>query len=148
MWHIHVINNEKKRHTWHFFNKKVTCKLNTMTSNFSQNRIEKIPRSDGLNLFYKISAVSLLSSMSRFPSINLVSSLTQINKVLKSFEDMLTNNLNQPIFAGPVHLTETGLLKKKHYNYGAYLAALSSFPILHRFNKNYIFDPYLQKRLR
>ncbi|KON26374.1 hypothetical protein AC481_07335 [miscellaneous Crenarchaeota group archaeon SMTZ-80] len=116
-----------------------------MSSYLSQNRIERIPHSDGLNLFYKISAVSLLSSMSRFPSINLVSSLTQINKVLKSFEYMLTNNLNQPIFAGPVHLSKSGLLKKKHYNYGAYLAALSSFPILHRFNKNYVFEAIFAK---
>lgn len=116
-----------------------------MAGELSQNGKERIPRSDGLNLFYKISAVSLLSSMSRFPSINLASSLTQINKVLRTFEQMLTNNLNQPTHAEPVDLTKSGLLKKKHYNYGAYLAALSSFPILHRFNENFIFEAIFAK---
>ncbi len=116
-----------------------------MSSPASQNRKEKIPSSDGLNLFYKISAASLLSSMSRYPSINLISSLTQISKVLKYFERMLANSLNKPIFADPVHLTEWGLLKKKHYNYGAYLAALSSYPILYRFKEKYVFEAIFAK---
>ncbi len=109
------------------------------------NNDEKVRSSEGINTLYKLSGMSLLLGMSRFRSISFVKVANQIRNVLKSFEIMLERRLNNPACAGYYYLKRSGLLKAKHYYYGAYLATLSSYPILYKTDEKTILDAIFAK---
>ena len=101
--------------------------------------------SEGTNFLYKISAACLMLSMNKHKSFNFYAALQQTKNVLKSFKGMLENRLSGPAYVDYASLKSSGLLKDKHYYYGAYLAALSSYPILYEINKKTIFNAILAK---
>ncbi|MCW4032205.1 MAG: hypothetical protein NWF08_02300 [Candidatus Bathyarchaeota archaeon] len=109
------------------------------------SRKEDDHKSEGTNLLYKIAAISLMMSMDKYKSFNFYSALRQTKNVLDYFKKMLEHKLNTPIFADYDSLKKTVLLKDKHYYYGGYLAALSSYPILYKINDKIIFDAMLAK---
>jgi len=109
------------------------------------SRKEDNHKSEGTNLLYKIAAISLMMSMNKYRSFNFYAALRQTKNVLDYFKKMLENKLNSPIFADYDSLKKTVLLKDKHYYYGGYLAALSSYPILFKINDKIIFDAILAK---
>jgi len=84
-------------------------------------------------------------SMNKYRSFNFYTALRQTKNVLDYFKKMLENRLNGPIFADYGSLKETVLLKDKHFYYGGYLAALSSYPILYKIDDKMIFDAMLAK---
>ena len=86
-----------------------------------------------------------MMSMDKYESFNFYAALRQTKNVLDYFKKMLENKLNSPIFADYDSLKKTVLLKDKHYYYGGYLAALSSYPILYKINDKMIFDAMLAK---
>jgi hypothetical protein len=99
----------------------------------------KFKNEEGTNFLYKLLANSFLAYMNRYESTKYPKTVYAIKTTIKKFEDKLKNELNGPFFANASSLMENRLLKKKHYMYGAYLAAISSFPILSKACK----DKYL-----
>ncbi|MEM3506806.1 MAG: hypothetical protein QW589_08985 [Candidatus Bathyarchaeia archaeon] len=91
---------------------------------------------EGINFLYKLLANSFLVYMNKYESTKYPKMVYAIKNVIKKFENKLKNELNGPFFATSYSLMANRLLKKKHYMYGAYLAAISSFPILSKACKN------------
>ncbi|MEM2896796.1 MAG: hypothetical protein QXG01_04385, partial [Candidatus Bathyarchaeia archaeon] len=85
---------------------------------------------EGTNFLYKFLATSFLAYMNRYASSKCPKTINAIKSTIQKFEEKLKNELREPFFANFLSLTDRRLLKKKHYMYGAYLAAISSFPIL------------------
>jgi len=84
---------------------------------------------EGTNFLYKNSAISLLLCMNRFRSTKFSKILRLILFAAESFEQRLAS-LDSSHCLTSEELSSSGLLKKKHYYYGAYLSALTSIPML------------------
>lgn len=85
---------------------------------------------EGTNTLYKLSAASLLICMNRFPSTRFPKSLVMVRDAASTFIRKLETELERDRCLTSDELRIHRLLKKKHYYYGAYLAALTSLPIL------------------
>ena len=68
----------------------------------------------------------------QFPSINFLQVYKSIKKVKREFEARLTTELNSPLTLGFDALRSRKLLKDKYTAYASFLAAISSYPILHK----------------
>ncbi|MEE9460014.1 MAG: hypothetical protein V3V84_09685, partial [Candidatus Bathyarchaeia archaeon] len=86
--------------------------------------------SEGTNTFYKILGTSLLVCMNNLKSTKFPKSINLIKHTTSYFESQLETRFCDTKYLTSKDLLSSKLLKKKHYNYGAYLAALTSLPIL------------------
>ncbi|MFQ5711826.1 MAG: hypothetical protein ACE5GD_08630, partial [Candidatus Geothermarchaeales archaeon] len=86
-----------------------------------------------------------LRYMSKFPSIDDKKVLYEIRKTIHQFKKRLEGVRQNPPFLSYEALRELGLLKEKHIYYASYLAAISSFPILHCVDDEDITDAMLAK---
>jgi hypothetical protein len=86
--------------------------------------------SEGINTFYKLLGTSLLVCMNNLKSTKFPRSINLIKYTTSQFETQLETRLNDTKHLTSEELLSSKLLKRKHYNYGAYLAALTSLPIL------------------
>lgn len=104
--------------------------------NFNSNQEIKNPitinnyDSEGTNTFYKILGASLLVCMNNLKSTKFPKSINLIKHTTSYFENQLETRLCDTQYLASKDLLSSRLLKRKHYNYGAYLAALTSLPIL------------------
>ncbi len=87
-------------------------------------------KNEGLNLFYKLIGCGSLLCMQRFKSTRAVELLNAIKGTSMIFESRLTQLSDNTLCLDLDFLKRHRLIKKKHYVYGAYLAALNSYPIL------------------
>jgi len=85
---------------------------------------------EGTNTLYKLSAASLLLYMNRFRSTRFPRSMMMIKDSVDAFGTRLETALDRSRCLTADELRIHRLLKKKHYYYGAYLAALTSLPTL------------------
>ncbi|WP_455279778.1 hypothetical protein [[Eubacterium] cellulosolvens] len=86
--------------------------------------------SEGINTFYKILGTSLLVCMNNLKSTRFPKSINLIKHTTSNFESQIETRLHDTKYLTLEELLSSRLLKRKHYNYGAYLAALTSLPIL------------------
>lgn len=99
--------------------------------NFSMIKLKIKPKKEeGTNFLYKFLAISSLAYMNKYESTKYPKVIHGIKSTVQRFEKKLKNELKKPFFADYLSLMDKRLLKRKHYMYGAYLAAISSFPIL------------------
>ncbi len=86
---------------------------------------------EGLNLFYRLIGEALLLYMQRFKSTRMTELLNAIKETLRVFEWRLSQLSKCTSCLGVSMLERHRLIKKKHYVYGAYLATISSYPVLY-----------------
>jgi hypothetical protein len=89
-----------------------------------------IEDNEGTNALYRLTAASLLLCMNHFKSTKFPTSMKNIKMTIDAVHHRLENNLDNARCLTADELLAHRLLKKKHYYYGAYLAALTSLPIL------------------
>lgn len=105
-------------------------------STFSLTSTQKTKRSipherEGLNLLYKLSGIAFLLYMQRFRSTKTVRLSGVVKDAIEKFEGKLNQLSKIPNCLDIDALKSCGLIKRKHYVYGAYLATISSHPILY-----------------
>jgi len=89
-------------------------------------------KNEGLNFFYKIIGLSLLRYMQRHASINYKKTLSKIQEVLQKTNVNLAK-IDEDKNCLPIRkLEQMGLYKRKYPIYAAYLAAISSYPMLYK----------------
>ena len=84
---------------------------------------------EGTNFLYKNLALLLLLFMNRFRSTRFSKTLRLVTFAIEDFEQRLAS-LDKSYCLTSEELGFNGILKKKHYHYGAYLSALTSVPML------------------
>jgi len=89
-----------------------------------------LKRKEGLSLFYKLAGLAALMYMKRYPSIDKRTSFG-IKKSIGYFKGRLHEMARNPLYLDGEKLKKLKFLKEKYYIYGTYLAATSTFPILH-----------------
>ncbi len=85
---------------------------------------------EGLNYFYKFVGDATLAYARKFDSMPMKETMNTLKKSIDIFEDCLVTFLSDVRCMSATELLERRLMKKKHYVYAAYLAVISSFPIL------------------
>jgi hypothetical protein len=96
---------------------------------------------EGLNPLYHLGGLIILTSMARkFPSIGFFKVYKSISRVKKELEAKLTAELDGPLVLSFDDLKDRKLLKDKYLAYASFLAAISSYPILHRVAGNDVVD--------
>lgn len=88
---------------------------------------------EGLNPLYYLGGLIILTAMARkFSSIRFFKVYRSINRVKRELEARLTTELEGPLVLSFDDLRDRRLLKDKYTAYASFLAAISSYPILHR----------------
>lgn len=94
-----------------------------------------LKRKEGLNLFYKLAGLATLMYMKKYPSIDKRTSFG-IERSIGYFKRKLQEMSQNPLYLDGEKLEKLKFLKEKHYIYGPYLAATSTFPILYSFGSS------------
>ncbi|MEM2964794.1 MAG: hypothetical protein QW172_05490 [Candidatus Bathyarchaeia archaeon] len=100
---------------------------------------------EGLNPLYKLSALSLLAYANRWPSMKVQKTAPTLRRSITSFEASASKALSKAECLPFDELICRRILKRKHYHYGAYLAVVSSFPILSKVMGEKIEAPVVAK---
>jgi len=75
----------------------------------------------------------IVASMARkFPSVSFFKIYKSINQAKREIEARLATELNDPLMLNLASLRSRNLLKDKYTAYASFLAAISSYPILHK----------------
>ena len=85
-----------------------------------------------VNLFTDFLKLLTLGYMSKYPSISFRETFRTIKKVIDKFNLRLEMLRKNKLCLDVDLLKKNGLFKDKYYVYGAFLAAISSYPILYR----------------
>lgn len=101
-----------------------------MPNSYDCSTLTTVTAREGTNTLYKLSAASLLLCMNRFKSTKFPRSMLMIRDAVDAFSKKLETELDGSRCLAADELRIHRLLKKKHYYYGAYLAALTSLPTL------------------
>lgn len=101
---------------------------------------------EGLNPLYKLSALTLLAYADRYPSMKAQKTTSTLKRSINMFEELASKALSRAECLSFDELISKRTLKRKHYHYGAYLAVVSSFPILSKaMDDKTILDPVIAK---
>ena len=113
-----------------YINSPLQYKLTPLQTKISiENNIYKID-TEGITRFYKTLCYATLAYATKYRSMPRNKTVKMLEKSISIFEDYLTISLSDFKCMSSSELLEKRLMKRKHYCYAAYLAVISSFPIL------------------
>jgi hypothetical protein len=101
---------------------------------------------EGLNPLYKFSALALLAYADKYPSMKVQKTTSTLKQSINLFETLAYKAMSKTECLPFDELIVKRMLKRKHYYYGAYLAVVSSLPILSKvMDDKAIVDPIIAK---
>ena len=95
---------------------------------------------EGLNPLYKFSGLALLTYADKYHSMRVRKTAPALMRSINLFQALASRTLRKTECLSLDELIANRILKRKHYNYGAYLAVVSSFPILSQVSQTELQD--------
>jgi hypothetical protein len=123
----------------------VTSKIEPLARKKSSEELTHIKKNEGLNILYKIGGYLWVVTNSS-KTLKKLETLKLIKKGLNIYQDQMKYDLEFQDCMKYKQLIEKGFLKKKHWIYAEYMAALSSIPIFGKLgNKDILLESILAK---
>lgn len=89
-------------------------------------------RKEGLNILYRASALLWLLLCHRYPSLKFSTTSRYVEESLASYRRKLLHLAELPHCLDHHQLTRLGWVKEKHWSYAAFMATMSSLPLLYK----------------
>ncbi len=112
--------------------KKLVPQLEVLLKRHSTKPSAKPNKKEGLNTLYKASAILWLLFCHRFPSLRINTTSHFLKEAMRNYRDELYNLSYDPECLDYPSLIDLGYMKEKHWVYAAYIATITSLPLLHK----------------